>query len=247
MLTALVGGLVLVGAFAVWQQRAAEPMLPLRFFHTRGFAAGNGAIFFTFASLFSCVFLFAQFLQTTLGYGPLETGLRLMPWTITFILIAPAAGSLADRIGERLLMTAGLTICAGGLTWLALIADGGAAYSQLLGPFIVAGIGVSMAIPSGQNAVVRGISLAEVGKAAGANSMMRELGGVFGIAVTVAVFAGLGGYTSARVFAEGFSAAVAVCAGFALLGAMIAAALPPGKPVAPPRSAEPQPALEGGR
>ena len=188
-------------------------MLPLRFFRNRGFAAGNGAIFFTFASLFSCVFLFAQFLQTSLGYDALETGLRLMPWTITFILVAPAAGALADRIGERPLMASGLAIAAVGLGWLALIADDGIAYSQLLGPFIVAGIGVSMAIPSGQNAVVRGISLAEVGKAAGANSMMRELGGVFGIAVVVAVFAGAGGYASAAAFADGFAAAVGVAAG----------------------------------
>ena len=68
---------------------------------------------------------------------------------------------------------------------------------------------MSLAIPSGQNAVVRGISLAEVGKAAGANSMMRELGGVFGIAVVVAVFAGAGGYASAATFADGFAPAVA--------------------------------------
>jgi EmrB/QacA subfamily drug resistance transporter len=241
----LIGGLALVGAFAAWERRAPEPMLPLRLFRSRGFAAGNGAIFFTFAALFSCVFLFAQFLQASLGYGPLETGLRLMPWTITFIVVAPAAGALADRIGERPLMTSGLALCAVGLGWLALVAEQGVAYAQLLGPFIVAGIGVSLAIPSGQNAVVRGISLAEVGKAAGANSMMRELGGVFGIAVAVAVFAGVGGYSSAAAFAEGFAPAVGVAAGFALIGAAIAAALPPGRPVAPPLAAEPQPALEG--
>ena len=93
--------------------------------------------------------------------------------------------------------------------------------------------------------MVRGISLAEVGKAAGANSMMRELGGVFGIAVAVAVFAGVGGYGSAAAFAEGFAPAVGVAAGFALIGAVIAVALPPGRPVAPPLAAEPQPALEG--
>ena len=229
VLGALIGGLVLVAAFVAWERRAPQPMLPLRFFQNRGFAAGNGAIFFTLASLFSCVFLFAQFLQTALGYGPLETGLRLLPWTITFILIAPGAGALADRAGERALMSAGLAITAVGLGWLALIADSQMAYSKLLGPFIVAGIGVSMAIPSGQNAVVRGISLAEVGKAAGANSMMRELGGVFGIAVAVAVFGAAGGYTAGE-FADGFAPAIAVAAGFAAIGALVASALPPGRP-----------------
>ncbi len=241
----LVAGLALLGAFVARQRRAAEPMLPLRFFRSRGFAAGNGAIFFTFASLFGCVFLFAQFLQTSLGYGPLETGLRLIPWTITFILVAPAAGALADRIGERPLMTAGLAIEAAGLVWLALIADSGIGYASLLGPFVVAGIGVSMAIPSGQNAVVRGISLAEVGKAAGANSMMRELGGVFGIAVLVAVFQASGSYADPAAFAAGFAPAVAVAAGLALTGSLVAAALPPGRPVAAPLAPRPEPATEG--
>jgi EmrB/QacA subfamily drug resistance transporter len=245
VLTTLIGGLTLVGAFVAWERRAPEPMLPLRYFRNRGFAAGNGAIFFTFASLFSCVFLFAQFLQTSLGYGPLETGLRLMPWTITFIIIAPAAGALADKIGERPLMTTGLALQGIGLAWLALIADTTISYGQLLGPFVVAGIGVSLAIPSGQNAVVRGISLAEVGKAAGANSMMRELGGVFGIAVVVAVFAGAGGYASASAFADGFAPAVGVCAGFSLIGAVIASALPRAQIIDQP--IEPEPALEGAR
>ncbi len=235
----LAAGIALVIAFVAWERRAPEPMLPMRFFRSRGFAAGNGAVFFTIAPLFACVFLFAQFLQTTLGYGALETGLRLMPWTITFILVAPAAGALADRIGERPLMATGLAIQAIGLTWLALIAEPGITYPELLGPFVVAGIGVSMAIPSGQNAVVRGISMADVGKAAGANSMMRELGGVFGIALVVAVFAGAGGYASGAAFVDGFAPAVGVTAGLSLIGALIATALPPGKPVAPPLAPEP--------
>lgn len=241
----LAAGIALVGAFVAWELRAREPMLPTRFFRRRAFAAGNGASFFTIASLFSCVFLFAQFLQTTLGYDALETGVRLMPWTITFILIAPAAGALADKIGERPLMSTGLFIQAAGLIWLALIADADVGYSQLIGPFVVAGIGVSMAIPSGQNAVMRGISLAEVGKAAGANSMMRELGGVFGIAVVVAVFAGAGGYASAASFVDGFAPAVAVAAGLSLAGAFIASALPSGKPAATPLTPRPELAVEG--
>jgi EmrB/QacA subfamily drug resistance transporter len=242
----LAAGLAFVGAFVAWERRAPEPMLPLRFFRSRAFAAGNGAIFMTFASLFGCVFLFAQFLQTALGYGALETGLRLMPWTITFILVAPGVGALADRIGERPLMATGLFVEAAGLAWLALIADPAMSYSQLIGPFVVAGIGVSMAIPSGQNAVVRGISLAEVGKAAGANSMMRELGGVFGIAILVAVFAGAGGYASAAAFVDGFAPAVAVAAGLAAVGGLVALALPAGKPVEAPALGR-EPAAAKGR
>ena len=130
----------------------------MRFFRSRSFAAGNAAIFFTFASLFAAVFFYAQLLQTGLGYGPLDTGLRLLPWTATFITVAPLAGALADRIGERPLMVAGLALQAAGMAWLALIVDPGITYSQMLVPFIVAGVGVSMAIPAAQNSVVGSMS-----------------------------------------------------------------------------------------
>src|ERR671934_2381623 len=123
-------------------------MLPVRLFRSRAFSAGNAAIFFTLASLFGAVFFFAQMLQTGLGYGPFEAGLRLMPWTITFITVAPVVGTLVDRFGERPFMVGGLTLQALGMGWIALIADQGLSYSQFLLPSIVAGIGVLMAVPS---------------------------------------------------------------------------------------------------
>jgi EmrB/QacA subfamily drug resistance transporter len=217
---------LLAAAFVAWERRAREPMLPLGLFHSRAFSAGNAAIFFTFASLFAAVFFYAQMLQTVLGYGPLGAGLRLLPWTITFMTVAPVAGALADRIGERPLMVAGLSLQAVGLAWLALIAEPNLAYSQMLAPFVVAGVGVSMAIPAAQNSVVGSVSPEAIGKAAGVNSMMRELGGVFGIAVTVAVFAAAGGYASAQAFTDGFGPAIGVAAGMALAGAFSALALP---------------------
>src|ERR687887_176368 len=186
--------------------------VPIGLFRSRAFSAGNAAIFFTLASLFGAVFFFAQMLQTGLGYGPFEAGLRLMPWTITFITVAPVVGSLVDRFGERPFMVGGLTLQALGMGWIALIADQGLSYSQFLLPSIVAGIGVSMAIPAAQNSVVGSVALEDVGKAAGANSMMRELGGVFGIAVAVAVFAAAGSYASPAAFLDGFAPAIAVVA-----------------------------------
>ena len=222
----LFAGLVLATAFFAWERRAREPMLSLELFRSRAFSGGNAAIFLTFASLFTGVFFFAQLLQTVLGYDPLDTGLHLIPWTATFITIAPAAGALADKIGERPLMVTGLLLQALGMTWAALVADAGMSYSQLLGPFIVAGVGVSMAIPAAQNSVVASVPDEAIGKAAGANSMMRELGGVFGIAVTVAVFAGAGSYASPSAFVDGFKAAVAVAAVFSLVGAGAGRTLP---------------------
>lgn len=93
---ALSAGVLLAAAFVAWELRAREPMLPMGLFRSRGFSAGNAAIFFTIASLFTGVFFYAQLLQNVLGYGSLETGLRLMPWTATFITIAPVVGALAD-------------------------------------------------------------------------------------------------------------------------------------------------------
>jgi MFS family permease len=220
-------------------------MVPMRFFRSRAFSAGNAAIFLTFASLFGAVFFFAQMLQTALGYGPLDAGLRLMPWTVTFITVAPLVGNLVDRFGERPFMVAGLSLQALGMGWIALIADSGLTYSEFLLPSIVAGVGVSMAIPSAQNSVIGSFSLEEVGKAAGANSMMRELGGVFGVAVAAAVFAGAGSYASPGGFLDGFAPAVAVLAGFSVVGAIVALALPGRRRTAETAPVGAVPALEG--
>jgi EmrB/QacA subfamily drug resistance transporter len=244
VIVALVAGAALVVAFVAWEGRAREPMLPLRFFRDRAFSAGNAAIYLTFASLFTGVFFFAQLLQTGLGYDALGTGLRLIPWTATFITIAPAAGALADKIGERPLMVVGLSLQAAGMAWVALIAEPGMAYSQLLAPFIVAGVGVSMAIPAAQNSVVGSIGADAIGKAAGANTMMRELGGVFGIALAVAVFGGAGGYASASQFVDGFGPAIGVAAGLSLIGAIVGLALPRRREAAAPARGVPVPAIE---
>jgi EmrB/QacA subfamily drug resistance transporter len=222
----LAGGVVLVAGFVAWELRAREPMLPMSLFRSRAFSAGNGAVFLTLASLFTGVFFFAQFLQTAMDHGPLGAGLRLLPWTATFMTVAPIAGALVDRIGERPLMSTGLALEAVGLAWLALIAEPGMAYTSMLAPFIVAGVGVSMAIPAAQTSVIGSVHPDLIGKAAGVNSMMRELGGVFGIAVTVAVFAGAGGYASAEQFVDGFAPAIGVAAGMAALGAVVALGLP---------------------
>jgi EmrB/QacA subfamily drug resistance transporter len=226
VVSSLAIGVVLVAAFIAWEMRAAEPMLPMRFFRSRAFSAGNAAIFFTFASLFGAVFFFAQLLQTGLGYGPLDAGLRLIPWTATFITVAPIAGALADRFGERPFMVGGLLLQAVGMGWIALIAEPGLEYSEFVLPAILAGIGVSMAIPAAQNSVVGSVALEALGKAAGTNSMMRELGGVFGIAIVVAVFAGAGSFASADVFLDGFAPAIAVTAALSLAGAIAGTALP---------------------
>jgi EmrB/QacA subfamily drug resistance transporter len=244
LIASLVAGAALIAGFVAWELRAREPMLPIGLFRSRAFSAGNTAIFLTFASLFGAVFFFAQLLQFGQGYGPLETGLKLLPWTATFMTVAPLAGALADKIGERPLMVAGLTLQAVGMGWMALIAEPGLSYTEMLAPFLASGIGVSMAIPAAQNSVVGAVAMDAVGKAAGANSMMRELGGVFGIAIAVAVFAAAGSYASPAAFTDGFGPAIAVGAVLALAGAIAGLALPGRRPAAAAAPAGAVPALE---
>lgn len=226
VLGALVAGVLLGILFVTWELRATTPMLPMRLFTARGFAAGNASGFLMFGALFSAVFFMAQFFQTSLGQSPLAAGLRLIPWTGTVFIVAPIAGALVDRIGERPLMVAGLLMQAGGLAWVALIARTDVPYAQMVAPLAIAGVGISMALPAAQNAVMGSVAPTEIGKASGTFSMMRQLGGAFGLAIAVAVFSGAGSYLSPGAFSDGFAPAIAVSASISLLGALAGAWVP---------------------
>jgi predicted MFS family arabinose efflux permease len=226
VLGAFVGGLGLLAAFVGLELRTRTPMLPMHYFRSRAFSAGNAAIFCAVGSLFCAVFFMSQFLQAGLGYGPLDAGLRLLPWTATLFFVAPVAGKLVDRFGERPFLVAGPLLQAVGMAWVALIAHAGMDYAQMIPPLMVAGVGISMSFPAAQNSVVGSVPPEAIGKAAGTNSTMRELGGVLGIALGVAAFAAAGSYASPAQFSDGFVAAMGVASGLSLLAALAGAALP---------------------
>ncbi len=228
VLGALTTGVLLAVGFVAWELRTREPMLPMRMFRSRAFASGNAATFLMSASLFSAVFFMAQFQQITLGQSPLGAGLRLLPWTATLFVVAPIAGSMIRRTGERSLIVTGLLLQAAGMAWIALIARAGLPYAQMIAPFILAGAGVSMSLPAAQTAVVSAVRPAEIGKASGAFTTMRQLGGAFGVAISVAVFTGAGSYASPAAFSDGVAAAMGVCAALSFTGA-IAGALAHGR------------------
>jgi MFS family permease len=201
-------------------------MVPIRLFRSRAYSAGNVACLCVFGVLYGMVFFMAQFLQTGLGYGPLSAGLRLAPGWAALMVIAPFAGTLVRRFGERVLIAAGLTVFAGALIWIALIARTGLPYADMVTPLILAGSGVSVAIPPTQSVVMTAVAPADIGKASGTFNMLRQLGGVFGVAICAAVFAAHGSYGSAAAFTGGFGPAMGACAGLALGGAIAGLAIP---------------------
>src|SRR5262249_11075225 len=118
----LIAAAALMGAFTPWERRASEPMLPLRLLRVRAFGAANATGFMMMASLTSAALLMSQYFQLGLGHSPFSTGLRFLPWTLTPLLIAPAAGSLADKIGPRPLIITGVALQGAGLVGIALTA-----------------------------------------------------------------------------------------------------------------------------
>jgi EmrB/QacA subfamily drug resistance transporter len=227
---ALAAGAALAVAFTGWELRARAPMLPMRLFAARGFSAGSAVTFLLNASTTGAVFFMAQFLQVGLGLDPLEAGLRLLPWGVAPLLIAPRAGRLADQIGDRPLIVSGLALQGAALAWIAVIAGPQVSYAAMIAPLFISGAGLGLAIPAVTKAVVGSVPAGDIGKASGVFSTMRQLGGAFGVAILAAVFTTAGSYASAGAFSDGFAPALAAAAGLALAGGLVALALP-GRPI----------------
>src|SRR5215471_13881629 len=226
VLPPMVAGALLVVAFAAWEMRAPEPVLPLQLFRSRGFTMTNAASLLMFFGMFGSIFLLAQFLQVVQGYSPLEAGLRTLPWTAMPIVVTPIAGALSDRIGGRPLLMTGLVLQAIGLGWLAMVTSPTVAYATLVPAFFVSGVGMSLFFAPVANVVLGSVRRDQEGIASGANNAIRELGGVFGIAVLGAVFAARGGYTSGAAFVAGLAPAVWVGAAAVAVAAAAALLLP---------------------
>src|SRR4051812_49189202 len=225
VLTSLTVGLALVAAFVAWERRTSTPLLPMRLFASRGFSATNIASVLMFFGMFGSIFLLAQFLQTVQHYSPLSAGLRTLPWTAMPIVVSPIAGLLADRIGGRPVVLTGLVLQAAGLAWLAAISSPTVPYGDLVPAFVVSGIGMALFFAPVATMVLGTVARSEEGIASGATNALRELGGVFGVAVLASVFAAHGGYGSGQTFVDGLHPAVLVGAiGVALAAVTLLAA-----------------------
>jgi EmrB/QacA subfamily drug resistance transporter len=222
----IVVGAILLAAFAAWELRAPAPMLPLRLFASRGFTATNVASFLFSAGMFGSIFLLAQFLQVADHFSPLSAGLRTLPWTGMPLIVAPIAGPLSDRLGGRPLIITGLVLQAAGLAWLAFLIAPGTAYTSLIMPFVISGTGMALFFVPVANTVLGSVRPEQEGIASGANSAIRELGGVFGIAILASVFSHAGSYASPVSFGHGLDAAVWAGAGVVAAAAAAAIVIP---------------------
>lgn len=222
----LVAGSALLSAFIGWERRARAPMVPLSLFRSRAFAAGNVTTFLMSGATFAASYLITQEFQFARGYSPLSTGLRLLPFFVTPMAVSPLAGAVSDRLGRRTMMVAGLALQALGFAWVAARGATDTSWVELVIALLVAGIGVSMALPTVPTAVLNTVASAYLGKASGINYMAQRFGTVFAIAIGSAVFAAYGHLGSPAAVTAGFRPALWSSVVFAAGAALTALAIP---------------------
>jgi EmrB/QacA subfamily drug resistance transporter len=225
IVSTLVTGAVLLVAFVAWEARASDPMVPLRLFGSPAFAVGNLTTFLMTGAIFAGGFIVTQEFQFARGFSALSTGVRLLPFFATPMFISPIAGAVADRIGPRKVMATGLFMLTAGFVWVSVRGSLSTSWFELMLALLVAGIGISMALPTVPTAVLNAVAPHELGKASGINYMAQRFGAVFGIAIATSVFATYGNLGNPVSVTDGFRPALAACAVFGLLAALAAIAI----------------------
>lgn len=218
------GGVAFLMLFIIRERLARAPMLDLTLFNARGFSVANVSGFLMSAGMFGSIFLLTLYVQQVLHATPLEAGLKTMPWTGTIMLVAPVAGLLAGRIGPRPVVVTGLGLQAAALLWIAAISGWTTPYVDLLPAFILGGIGMGLTFAPLSESVMGAVIGSRQGQASGAYNAIRELGGVFGVAVLGAVFQHI--ETNPTRFIDGFHAALIVGAVTVAVGVVASLLLP---------------------
>ncbi len=178
----LVTSVVVLGSFAAWEHHCDHPMLPLRFFTHRRYSAAIGALALVLFALLGMFFLMTQYLQFVLGYSPLEAGVRIAPVAMALLVISPLSVTVAHRVGTKYVVTAGLALIALGLGLLSgtTISD---AYRDCIGPFLIVGVGVAMALAPCTESVMGSVPKEEAGVGSATNDTAMQVGGALGVAV----------------------------------------------------------------
>jgi EmrB/QacA subfamily drug resistance transporter len=225
VLVALALGVVLLASFICWEAAAAAsmvPMVPLTLFRSRAFAASSLTSFLMSASIFATAYITSQYFQVSRGDSPLGAGLRFLPWTMTPLLVAPIAGRLVDRVGARALAAPGLILQAVGFVWMLRAAHTHASYAAFVAPFVVAGVGISMALPAPSAAGLNAAPPELLGRAAGVLNTVQQLGQAAGVATVTVVFDAHGSLSSPAAMLSGYEPTLVTTAVVSVLGAMTA-------------------------
>ena len=229
ILAALTAGVALLAAFVAWERRAEDPMVPMQLFRNRTFTITNGVSFFMYFGTFGSIFLLTQVLQNIMGYSPFQAGLRMLFWTGASMIVAPIAGILSERYGARNFMAAGLALQASALAWFAATTSTTMTFGQVLPAFVMAGTGMALVFAPSASALLSVVTPAMAGKASGTNNAIREVGGVFGVAVLSTIFSESGSLSSAKAFIDGVVPSLWVGASVVGIGAVMALLIPRGK------------------
>jgi EmrB/QacA subfamily drug resistance transporter len=223
-LLALAAGLLAV--FVAVERRSSAPLVPFSIFRLRTLTGANLVGILTGASLFSMFFFISLYMQNVLGYSAIKTGLSYLPLAVSIILAAGFASQLVTKVGFKPVLATGMLLIAGGLFWFGQISADGGFVSDVLGPSLLAAVGLGFSFVPQTIAAVSGVSDREAGLASGLINTSQQVGGALGLAVlsTVAfpqindLAAEAGGAPSAAILTEGYSDAFLVGSVIALLG-----------------------------
>lgn len=201
-------------------------MVPMRFFRSRSFAAAGAASLLAYLAFFGSFFLVAQLLQVGMSATPLPAGLELLVLSCAVVITAPGAGVLCDRFGPRPLLVGSMVLEAAALAWLGSVACTGVGYLDIAPPLALAGVAVAGLFAPIQASLLGAVQPQEQGQASGVAMVIRELGGVIGVAILGTIFAAHGSTSSPQAFLAGFRPAVIGGSIAAAIGALAAASLP---------------------
>jgi len=179
---------VLLATFIVWERRAAHPMLEVRLFRNMRFSAASGAVTVSFFTLFGFIFLITQYFQFVRGYGPLSTGVRLLPVALSVGIGSVAGTQLAVRAGTKLVVTTGLAAVAAFYAWVAATTSATTSYGIIAAQMVVYGLGLGLTSAPATESIMGAISRAKAGVGSAVNDSTRLIGGTLGVAVIGSVY-----------------------------------------------------------
>ena len=188
-----VASAILFAAFIVRERRAAHPMLDVRLFRNLRFSAASGAVTVSFFTLFGFIFLMTQYFQFVRGYGPLSTGVRLLPVALSVGAGSVAGTQLAVRAGTKLIVTIGLVATAAFYGWVALTASATISYGIIAVQMVLYGLGMGMTSAPATESIMGAISRRKAGVGSAVNDSTRLVGGTLGVAVIGSAYASVYG------------------------------------------------------